>query len=80
MSVKRQWPIRLEAVGTGLRHFYIKYTLTETRYVVYVNAVVTDGAEKGRDVALELSPDAADSLAAKLTAQAAYTRRKNEAM
>lgn len=80
MAVKRQWPIRLEAVGTGLRHLWTGGTCTGMRYVVYVNAVVTDGAEKGRDVALELTPDAADSLAAKLTAQAAYTRRKNEAV
>lgn len=80
MAVRRQWVMHLAAVGTRLRHDYSGNTCTGMRHVVYVNAVVSDGTEKGRDLVLELSPDAADSLAAKLTSQAAYTRRRYEEM
>lgn len=80
MGLRRQWAARVESVGTRLKHFYTGNTLTGARYTVYLNVVITDGPEKGREVVLELDPLEAEILAGRLTKQAVHTQTKNEAM
>lgn len=78
MPMKRQWKIKLGSVGRRLTHLYNGNACTGMRYEVYLNGVVADGPEKGRDVVLDLSPDDADALAVKLTEWAAITRKANK--